>query len=302
MGPAGRRISLRGVRAFCAAARHRTMRSAADELFLTPSAISHQVRNLEAELGVPLFERVGRGLELTAAGEVFYRESSAALVRLEAAAANLQASQSRVSLLVSVQPFLASELLMPRLQEFTRSHPKIEVNIDASDESTDREATAVDLSIRLYRRPPTGISGQKIFPLTLLPACAPSLEEEAAGLLAGKPASVPFVVHKNRTGAWRQWANQCGIRLPESSSVIRVDSMSAIVQAAKRGVGLALVPGELTRSAFERGRLVQFYNHPLETGEAYYICHHGDNHKLAEVKIFSDWLVETLGQRASGDE
>lgn len=294
--PTGRRISLRGIRAFCAAARHSTLRHAADELFLTPSAVSHQIKNLESDLGIALFTRTGRTLELTEAGEIFFREANSALVQLEAAAANLQASQSKVSLLVSVQPFLASELLIPRLQEFSRNNPKIEVNIDASDESVDSEAIAVDVSIRLYKRPPTDLNSHLLFPLTLVPACAPDLLEQAIGVTTGEQTSVPFVVQGNRLGAWRQWANQCGIKLSESTSVVRFDSMSAIVQAAERGVGIALVPVGLTDDSFSEGRLVRFFNHTLITGEAYYIAFREDNPKLQEIRFFTDWVLETLGR------
>ncbi|MDX1555878.1 MAG: LysR substrate-binding domain-containing protein, partial [Xanthomonadales bacterium] len=283
-------------RAFCAAARHSTLKHAADELFLTPSAVSHQIKNLETELGVALFARTGRTLELTEAGEIFYKEASSALVQLETAAANLQASQSRVSLLVSVQPFLASELLIPRLQEFSKNNPKIEVNIDASDESVDPDSIAVDVSIRLHKRPPADLQSHLLFPLTLVPACAPELLEEAKGVTTGMQTSVPFVVQGNRLGAWRQWANQCGIKLSESTSVVRFDSMSAIVQAAERGVGIALVPIGLTDDSFSEGRLVRFFNHTLETGEAYYIAFRKDNPKLREIRFFTGWVLETLGQ------
>jgi LysR family glycine cleavage system transcriptional activator len=299
MGPSNRRISLRGVRAFCAAARHNTLRHAGDELFLTASAVSHQIKKLEAELGVALFDRVGRGLALTEAGEKFYREASRALVRVETAAANLQASQSRVSLLVSVQPFFASELLIPRLGEFSSAHPKIEINIDASDESSGANALAVDLSIRLYRRPPSDQYSKLLFPLILLPACSPTLREEAAKITTGNPSSIPLVVHSNRPSAWRQWASQCGIRLPESTNVVRFDSMSAIVQAAERSVGFALVPAGLTRQAFQNGRLIKFFGHSLQTGEAYYIGHRGDNPKLKEIEQFTNWVLATLGGRNS---
>jgi LysR family glycine cleavage system transcriptional activator len=121
----GRKISMRGLRTFCVAARHHTLRLAAEELFITPSAVSHQIKKLEDELRVQLFERSGRTLNLTAAGHLLYEEASLAIGRLEAVAARVQAQYARGALRVSVQPFFASELLMPRLNEFSEAHPDI---------------------------------------------------------------------------------------------------------------------------------------------------------------------------------
>jgi len=289
-----RKPSLRGLRTFCAAARHRTLREAADELFITPSAVSHQLKALESELGLRLFERAGRTLELTPAGRLLFEQVNPLLIHIDAAAARVQSEFARVPLRVSVQPFFASELLVPRLAEFTAANPAVDVSIDAGEGATDARSAPVDVWIRLYTEPPAGMICQRLFGLTLIPACAPSLRDRLQGGGDDTPGLFPYVVHSGRATAWKTWATQSGVRLPEAGNVVRLDSMSAVVQAAERGLGVALVPLELTASAFEEGRLVRLFEHALETPDAYWLVRRTETRDRADVQAFSDWVFEKI--------
>lgn len=289
-----RKPSLRGLRTFCAAARHRTLREAADELYITPSAVSHQVKSLENELGLRLFERSGRSLELTAAGRMLFEQVNPLLIHVEAAAARVQSQFARVPLRVSVQPFFASELLVPRLAEFTAANPGVDVSIDAGDGATEARSSPVDVWIRLFAEPPAGMISTRLFGLTLVPACAPALRDRL-DREGGEPSGLfPYVVHSTRPTAWKSWATQSGVRLPESGNVVRLDSMSAVMQAAERGLGVALVPLELTRAAFAEGRLVRLFEHALRTQDAYWLVRRAESRDRRDVKAFSDWVVKQI--------
>lgn len=291
-----RKLSMRGLRTFCAAARHRTLRNAADELYVTPSAVSHQLKKLEGELGLDLFRREGRTLALTEAGEMLYEGIQESMLQVEAAAGQVRARFSRASLRVSVQPFFASELLMPALGEFTAAHPDVDLSVDASDEAKQVLPATADLGIRLFRAPPEGVEAHRLFPLSLVPACSPALRDRLERHPQQAAAPFPIVVHSGRPDAWKQWAAQSGIVLPMSGSVIRLDAMSAIVQAAERGLGVALVPLQLTREAFRERRLVRLFNHALETTDAYYLLRPAAAGERDDVHTFRSWVLRRFGQ------
>lgn len=291
-----RKLSMRGLRTFCAAARHRTLRQAADELYVTPSAVSHQLKNLEAELGLKLFQREGRSLALTEAGEMLYGSIQEPMLRVEAAAGEVRARFSRASLRVSVQPFFASELLMPALTEFQEAHPDLDLTLDASDESKRLLPANADVAIRLFATPPADRDCTLLFPLSLVPACSPELRERLERDPQRTATPFPIVVHRGRPDAWKRWAAQSGVNLPMTGSIVRLDAMSAIVQAAERGLGVSLVPLQLTESAFREGRLVRLFNHALETSDAYYLVCRESSAERPDIDRFRSWVLERFGQ------
>ncbi len=294
-----RTLSMRGLRTFCAAARHRTLRQAADELYVTPSAVSHQLKALEGELGLKLFQRDGRTLVLTEAGETLYDSIQEPMLRIEAAAGEVRARFSRASLRVSVQPFFASELLMPALTEFQEAHPDVDLALDAGDVSKQLLPANADVAIRLFETPPADADSTRLFPLSLVPACSPALQERLERDPQRTAAPFPVVVHKERPDAWKLWAAQSGIVLPMTGSVIRLDAMSSIVQAAERGLGVALVPLQLTAAAFREGRLVRLFEHALETSDAYYIVCRDTPAQREDVRRFRDWALRRFGETAA---
>lgn len=290
-----RKPSMRGMVTFCTAARHRTLGQAAEELFVTPSAVSHQLKKLEAELGLALFRRQGRTLVLTEAGSMLYEQVQEPLLRVETAAAQVRARFSRASLRVSVQPFFASELLMPALCEFQAGYPEIDLVLDASDESKRVMPAHADLAIRLFETPPTDRDSRLLFPLSLVPACSPALRDRLHQEPQRNDAPFPVVVHRGRPDAWKLWAAQSGIDLPLTGSVVQLDAMSAIVQAAERGLGVALVPLQLTAGAFREGRLVRLFEHALETTDAYHLVCREMPDERPDVRAFRDWVLQRFG-------
>lgn len=296
MNLTGKKLSMRGLRTFCTASRHDTLAQAANELFVTPSAVSHQLKKLEGELGISLFERAGRTLRLTEAGKMLLEETSSAVAVLDKAAARVQARYSRVTLHVSVQPFFASELLIPRMHEFHAANPNTDIEIDASDESTQKHSGAAEVSIRLYSEAPEQMNSTRLFPLTLVTACSPQLRDQIKRQPASEQASFPLVVLSGRYNAWKDWSAKSGVQIPDSRNVIRLGSMSAVAQAAERGLGVALVPKQLTTSAFESGRLVRLFDNELETNDAYYLMHRAENFERQDVKTFRHWVESCFGR------
>ncbi|MEM9334745.1 MAG: LysR family transcriptional regulator, partial [Pseudomonadota bacterium] len=221
------RMSLRGLRTFCVAAKHENFREAGEELFITASAVSHQVKSLEQELNRELFERRSRDLKLTAAGRALYEEVDPLLQQLQEVTSSFRAGRSQSKLRLSIQPFLASELLVPRLPEFTTRYPEIEIQVGTSDESSEKHPKDADLSIRLFKRAPENLVAHRLFPLRMVPSGSKDFKKSIKLKDHRIVSRFPLLVHETRPKAWRQWEKVSGVKLPTDSKVTRVDSMIA---------------------------------------------------------------------------
>ena len=294
MTPINRNISLRGLRAFCFAAEHESFRDAAEKLFITASAVSHQIKNLEGELGQKLFERTSRSLTLTEAGHSLLADIKPLITRLDEVAARHRVSTTRATLSISVQPFFASELFIPRLSEFTRDHPDIDIKVDTSDESAEKHPATADVSIRVFRSAPAGYASDRLFPLRLIPAASPALRKKIVVDETGISGDVPLLVHDSRPSAWRQWSQSSGMEVPRDASIIRLDSMIAIARAAERGLGAALVPVQLSDAWFESGSLVPLSDHELPTRDAYYFVCRVEDADNETIQTLRRWVLQNF--------
>lgn len=285
-------MSLRGLRTFCVAARHENFRLAADELFVTASAVSHQIKSLEQELGQPLFERGSRSLTLTEAGLSLFEEVNPLIEEIDTVAARHALRDRRSSLRISVQPFFASEVFIPRLNEFTEANPDIDIRIDTNDETTEKLPANADIAIRLFRTPPS--DADLLFPLRLLPAGSPDFKKRLVVEKRVIQSRFPMLVHNTRAKAWREWQEKTRISIPETAKVIRLDSMIAVSRAAERGIGAALVPATLSQSWFEAGALVPLFDQELVTDEGYYVVCSKEKAKQPHIKKLHDWVLQNF--------
>ncbi|MGH8130889.1 MAG: LysR substrate-binding domain-containing protein [Steroidobacteraceae bacterium] len=287
---------MRGIRTFCVAARHENFRLAAEELFVTASAVSHQIKKLQDELQVELFQRQGRSLQLTAAGRILFEEASESIRRLDDVAGQLRAGYQRASLRVSVQPFFASELFVPKLNEFTSANPRIDIHVDTSDETSERHPADADVSIRLFRSVPEGLHADRLFPLRLVPACSPDFREQLNVVGWHVSRALPIVVHSSRPNAWKTWSDHSGIQVPKSTNMIRLDSMVAVARAAERGLGAALVPLPLAEAWFQAGTLVRLFDYELVTRDCYYFVCNESVMKRDDITALRDWVIKSFAE------
>ncbi len=290
--------SLRGLRTFCEAAKYQSFRNAADRMFVTASAVSHQIKNLEDELGQQLFERRSRQIELTDAGRSLFDDVSPLIEKLDDTVANYRRAQRRQTLSISVQPFFASELFVPKLPDFTVAHPDIDIHIDTSDESNEKFAGSADVSIRIFKSPPKGLVSHRLFPLRLVPVGSPDFKKSVKVVKREVRSRFPLIVHEGRPKAWKRWENLSGISLPDDASRVRLASMIAIARAAERGLGAALVPVELSQSWLQNGSLVPLFKHTLEMDDAYYFVCSEESAEMDSVRVLKDWVLENFAEAA----
>jgi LysR family glycine cleavage system transcriptional activator len=141
-----------------------SFRAAGEELFITASAVSHQVKSLEDAIGERLFDRKSRELRLTEVGRSLYEDVNPLIEQVDAVLARYRNEAAGSSIKISVQPFFASEYFVPRLSEFTDEHPEIDIQVGTSDESAEKHPSDADLSIRLFRSPPSDMPTNLLFP------------------------------------------------------------------------------------------------------------------------------------------
>ncbi|HSN52519.1 MAG TPA: LysR substrate-binding domain-containing protein [Woeseiaceae bacterium] len=290
--------SLRGLRTFCIAARYESFRVAADELFITSSAVSHQIKSLEEELGVKLFERGSRELKLTETGAAMFAEINPLIEELDTLVGQYREGGRRRSIRMSVQPFFASEYFIPRLSEFSAEHPDIDIQVDTSDESSEKHPADADVSIRLFKSPPEGTRSNLLVPLRLVAAGSAEFKKTIK-LVDGEITSrFPLIVHETYPKAWKQWSKRAGVKLPSDSKITRLGSMIAVVRAAERGLGAALVPVPLADQWFRQRTITRLFEDELVADVSYYLVCREDRADDEDVRCLHDWILREFGDQA----
>src|SRR5574340_70467 len=289
--------SLDLLRGFEAAARHLSFTRAAHELSVTQSAVSRQIKALEDRLGVSLFRRFNRALLLTDEGQALYKSVRAALGLLEAGLQRLSAVTSQRPLTVTATLSFASLWLLPRLPEFRRLHPHIDVRIAADNRLLDLDRAGVDLAIR-YGAPETARrDGTLLFGETVFPVCSPALARERGRPLK-RPADLAqhVLLHLDdpqRQWPWLNWGEWLeAMRVPglRPAGMLRFSHYEQLIQAAVDGAGVALGRDPLVRTALRKRQLLAPFGAGAATPRAYFLVRSAAGN-LPQADAFVDWLL-----------
>jgi LysR family glycine cleavage system transcriptional activator len=292
---------LRFLKTFHIAARRGSFKAAGDELCITPSAVSHQIKALEDQLGLVLFERGSRSLSLTAAGAYYLEHIEAVLSRLELATEQLRRRFTREVVRLQVPPFFALERLLPKLASFSRLHGDIDIQISTDISPNEEHAADCDVSIVVGSGQWTDVQATQLFAQSYVPACSPGLLRHARLRNATDLAQTPLIVHNQRPDLWQRWAEVAGIDLLQPKQLIHFDTMSAVVQAAEGGVGVALVSAPLADSRFSSGALTRLFDRELATGESYYLVTRAVDADRPGVAHLIDWTLQQFGTHAQDE-
>jgi len=283
--------SLNALRAFESAARHLSFSRAADELYVTKAAVSHQVKALEEELGLSLFRRLNRALMLTDAGQTLYPAVSEALGLMGAAVARVKRQDKAGGLTVTTLDSFAAIWLVPRLGRFRRQHPDIDMRIATSDDNVDFARSDVDLAVRYGAGQWPGTHAERLMTEELFPVCAPSLLEEGPPLK--KPADLKnhTLLHDHGLESWRRWLTAVGELGIDVERGPHYHHSNLVLQAAEQGDGVALARSVLAADALASGRLIKPFDIAQPAEYAYYLVCPPDHLKRAKVQAFRDWLL-----------
>ncbi len=294
---------LNALRAFEAAARHMSLTLAAAELHVTPAAISHQVRLLEDHIGLPVFERNGRGLALTDAGAAGLRDLREGFARLSDAMDAIASLGEAGALTVSVAPSFAAKWLLPRLGSFERQHPEIDVHVSASMHLFDFARDRVDVAVRYGPGGYPDVFFEKLLTETVIPVCSPALLEGRTLRAARDLLDLPLLHDDSPDNdpscpSWDMWLRAAGVDGADAERGPRFNQGSLVIEAAVLGRGVALAKSALAASDLRAGRLVR----PIETVRpvdfAYYFVAPQPKLNLPKVVYFRDWLRREAGLQA----
>lgn len=281
---------IRGLRSFCVAAKCLSFKHAANQLHLTPSAISHQIRQLEEQLNKQLFKRQTRAIELTPDGKVFYQSIAPIIEKLETTISDFTESESQITISLTLPEFFSSELLVPKLSEWSEKYPNINLQLDTV-KSKGESNKETDLSIILSGSKPTDAIVYELFPISYLPACSPNLYQKLKPLGKAALEEAQLILHQARPWAWHQWADENSIDDFDPQRIVQVDSMFSVARAAQKGLGIALIPLPLSQSWFDEGVLLPLFEHQLKTRDRYYLIQHDWHASRPELDLFVQWLL-----------
>jgi LysR family transcriptional regulator, glycine cleavage system transcriptional activator len=282
---------LNALKAFESAARHLSVKLAAEELCVTPGAVSQMLKTLEAHLGVRLFERVPRGIYLTDAGRDYLPSIRNAFRQIAEASRRVAASNDVGTLTVSVTPFFASAWLVPRMASFQHAHPGIDLQIVTSSALVDFSRSGVDVAVRhgLGRYP--GLRSDRVVTVEMVVVAAPSLVARL-----GRPASSadlarwPQVHDADRKG-WSLWFQSNGVEEIYAPRGPSFDDTGLLLKAVLSGQGAGLLPAAMVEKEIRSGELIQLLAATQMEEFAYYLVCPDNRQGLPKIVAFREWIL-----------
>lgn len=285
--------SLKAVRYFTVAARHRSFTVAAHELSVTQGAVSRMILTLEEELGVRLFTRTGRTLSMTPAGKRFYGQVSVALQQIENASDQVRESVKEESLPLILNSNIATRWLVPRLPDFLRAHPEININILGSEMDAQLNGNLIPMAIRYGEPPWPGCDARRLSMGSILGVlCTPELLLKYKVREPKDLISCPLLAYTGSlVDPWVEYFRHFGLEPPKHRQGPKFSSMLMLAEAGLVGLGFALVPLFLFESELRSERFVLSIPHTVESEHGYFIVHSKSAVVDDKSRLFKQWLL-----------
>ena len=287
---------LNALRAFEATARHLSFTRAADELSVTPAALSHQIRGLEEFLGERLFDRKPRSIALTAKGTLLYPGLHAAFLQIRQSVDLLARDLSERVLVVSAPPGFTAKWLAPRLYRFLLAHPEIDARISASKDLANFTTDGIDVAIRNARGSTPGLWSRKLMEIHLTPVASPRLLVELGGLASPADLRRAPLIHDDMLGIlpgmpnWAEWLDAAGVKGVDLQRGLRFNSPDHALEAACEGAGVLLAQCELAHDDLRTGRLVAPFACTLLSERTFTVTCPDGFEQRPKIRAFRDWL------------
>ncbi len=282
------------LRAFACAAETLSVKRAAAELHLSPSAVSRQIQSLEVQLGVALFHRLPAGLQLTAAGRRYLQVVRRVLADLRRAHEQLFAPASGPLRVSALQSFTESWLI-PHLADFERAHPGIELALEATLRYADFDRDPVDVAVRFGTGPWGDLHSEPIVEMAYFPVCSPMLLRGKSRLRQPAGLRDHTLIHVSQTpDAWRQWLRAAGVPDLEPKRTVTYDHLSIALRAAEEGRGVALCGRFLCERQLTAKQLCVPFDVAVASQSTYHLVCRADGLSDPRIVALRDWLVEAL--------
>lgn len=288
--------SLSGLKAFEAAARHLSFRKAAEELCLTPSAVSHQIKKLESYLNITLFDRLTGNIQLTESGEKYFREIKGPLASLALASREISKATLRKNILtLSLLPMFATRWLIPRLSSFQQLCPEIELRLSTSVSPVDFYSSDVDVAIRYGDGNWLGVYSERLIDEFIFPVCSPDFLKKNQHTLntPSDLVNTTLLHNDSHENEWGTWLYSFGVNKTSGNQNLNFASSELSLRAAVEGLGVALGRNPLVDEELESGRLIKLCNEAdnSSTKKAYFFVCLPEALQQSNVAVFRKWLI-----------
>jgi LysR family glycine cleavage system transcriptional activator len=295
---------LSALRAFAAAARHRSFTKAAHELHLTQSAVSRHVRNLEVDLGCDLFVRGHRSIALTAEGQSYMRELVTAFARMDLATRRIRHAGRQDVLNIHAYTTFAMQWLIPRLKRFQNLNPEIDVRLTASVQPIDLYQSEVHGAIRTKQDEwDPEIRADRLFASWLIPIASTTVAGQLLHLEHPNDLQHHILLHAlSRMGDWKRWLDHVGADRVDPMRGLRFESSSMAYLAAQRGLGVAIAQRFLVQEELRNGSLVQVLPQTVRSDRTYYFLTAPQHVGHSALETFRAWLLDELPDPSASDE
>ena len=282
---------LNALKAFEAAARHLSFTKAAEELFVTQAAVSHQIKALEEFLSMKLFLRRNRTLLLTEEGQAYFLELKDIFKHLQEATERLLAKGSKGAITVAMPPSFASQWLVPRISRFSVEHPDIDVRIKAVDFDEGFLEDDVDVAIYYGKGRWSGVKADKLHTEYLTPLCSPMLFNGPKPLNSLSDLKHHVLLHDLSREAWKNWLKQVGVAGVNVNQGPVFSHSMLVLQAAALGQGIALGNTILARPELDAGRLIMPFEEKVASRDAFYLVCDEAQADLGKIAAFRSWIL-----------
>ncbi|MBJ7538868.1 transcriptional regulator GcvA [Marinomonas sp. C1424] len=286
---------LNSLKCFESAARHSSFNKAANELSVTPSAISHQIKGLESFLGIELFRRTKRKVILTEAGEAYLKPIKSIFEQLDAATSELKSKQKVGSLRLAVAPAFLTRWLMPRMERFQDRYPDIQIEISSLTGLVDFAAGDIDMAVYFGSGDWEGVEAHYLRPARLAPVCNPRLIKPNQPI--NKPEDMSFypLLHvTKRKDEWHDWLQQHDLDPKVFRRGLMFSSGSLTAGAAAQGLGISLSDPELVMPEIESGTLKVLFDQHLITDRSFYLVYEKRRSVTPAMLAFKEWIIEQM--------
>lgn len=286
---------LHTLEAFEHAARGGSFKTAAQQLHLTPSAVSHQIKALEAFLGFELFRRGNRSLELTAGGKDYLRVVEETLARLRDGSHRVAQRHARARLSISMGPFLATEVIVPALPSFQAQNPQVDVRIETTLRPVDLLHEDMDIAMRFGDGKWPRLAVHRLLVVDAVPVCTPQLARTLRKRDPGDLRDVTLIHSSPVPNGWTDWSRTTGVTLGKPRADLWLDSYLAILRAAEQGLGLAIGMTPIVNPWLKRKRLAAPWPRlKARIPQGYYLLHRAGDESRPEIAAFHRWVDRLL--------
>ncbi|WP_230390790.1 transcriptional regulator GcvA [Reinekea sp. G2M2-21] len=293
---------LKALQVFEAAGRTGSFQAAAKELYVTPSAISHQVKALEDFLGIELFERRTRKVVLTLTGAAYLESISSAFMHMEVATQRASSAHSGGELKLAVAPAFLDRWLLPRFHDFTNRHPDIELDIHSSIGEIDFKQSNIDMAVYFGEGQWEGVECQLLRPSYLVPVCAPILLEQEKVMEPADLLKFRLLQVKKRPDEWTSWFQLTETPFHPSQGTISFSNGMNTANAAAKGLGIALTDPSLVSEEIDQGDLMIPIDVIMQLSKSFYLVSQKNRPLTPAMTVFRDWITQRMAAEISAAE